>query len=322
MKPKQLLLISKRPEDVIFARELAAFLKMPLIMAETSQEAVKIVTDLESTPLVVADISDQADLEDYEKFQKVPAKNVHFITEPDLVNTIFLRKSHLFSHFVVRAFADIKESATHFGRIVNSICLKQEEPTTVEWLNPPPTPKKITCTSSEEKEQILLRVEEFLHQETAFSERAIPVIVTALDEIIMNAIYDAPVDENGEQKYKKISRTTPIKLDEKDHVEIHVSYNGNYGMFTVIDSCGSLKKERLFAQFTKSQIGYDFQVNPEAAGAGIGLAGTLRSGGSLVFVGTSGVRTCVTVIFKPIRKFAEFRNQFRFVATQLTSKAS
>jgi hypothetical protein len=58
------------------------------------------------------------------------------------------------------------------------------------------------------------------------------------------------------------------------------------------------------------------------AGAGIGLASIFRSGGSICFACEKEVKTEVTVLFKKTDNFREFKDQFKFIATQFYSDSS
>ena len=50
--------------------------------------------------------------------------------------------------------------------------------------------------------------------------------------------------------------------------------------------------------------------------SGIGLATVFRSGGSFFFVSESRNRTEVTVFFRKLDSFRDFKDQFKFISTQ------
>ena len=142
------------------------------------------------------------------------------------------------------------------------------------------------------------------------------VIANAVDELVMNAMFDAPVDELGKQVYVNTPRNTHFELKEKGRVEMYVGYDSEYVAVMATDYFGSLDKNRLFAHMSKRYVEEAYKVRTTVAGAGIGLATVFRSGGSFFFSSESRTRTEVTVFFRRTNNFREFKDQFRFISTQ------
>ena len=149
-----------------------------------------------------------------------------------------------------------------------------------------------------------------------FQSRMAAVIANSVDELLMNAMFDAPVDEVGRTLYDSTARSTVIKLDGKNAVEMHVGYDGEYVAISAVDLFGSLDKVKLLKHISKIYTDEEYRVKTQVAGAGIGLATVFRSGGSFFFVSESRVKTEVTVFFRRTENFREFRDQFRFLSTQ------
>jgi hypothetical protein len=165
-----------------------------------------------------------------------------------------------------------------------------------------------------------VEAEEFLRQKTKIIERSVPMILTALDEIIMNAIYDAPVNPSGEQTLKHVTRDTPVEIPAGQRITVHFGYDGEYAAFSVVDSFGSLNKYDLLKHLMCDRESDSLMIDPAGAGAGIGLATTFLKGGSLHFLCEPGIRTEVTVLFRQTKNFREFREQFRFFSVHYARK--
>jgi hypothetical protein len=141
-------------------------------------------------------------------------------------------------------------------------------------------------------------------------------IVTAVDELLMNAIYDAQPDGHGDQAMRKVARTTPVALDARKAVELRIQREAGQIVITVVDQYGSLSRASVLSHILRLCKGGEYQLDPATAGAGLGLANIFQMGGSLHYVCEPGRRTEATVIFRKTDTYREFRRQFRFVAVQ------
>jgi hypothetical protein len=149
-----------------------------------------------------------------------------------------------------------------------------------------------------------------------FQSRMATTIANSVDEILMNAMFDAPTDDVGRPLYSLTARTTVIKLEGKSAVEMHVGFDGEYVAISAVDLYGSLDKAKLLSHISKIYTEEEYKVRTSVAGAGIGLATVFRTGGSFFFSSESRTKTEVTVFFRRTENFREFRDQFRFLSTQ------
>ncbi|MDD5675534.1 MAG: ATP-binding protein, partial [Chitinivibrionales bacterium] len=63
-----------------------------------------------------------------------------------------------------------------------------------------------------------------------------------LEELITNAVYHAPVDGNGQEKYSKLSAVT---LEEREAVKITLGNDAEKYGVAVLDTSGKLTKEQV-----------------------------------------------------------------------------
>lgn len=75
-----------------------------------------------------------------------------------------------------------------------------------------------------------------------------PYINILLEELITNAIYHAPVDKNGKEKYVKHSH---VSLDESEAVKVCLGRDSEKYGVSVLDTSGKLTKEQALYRFDR-----------------------------------------------------------------------
>ncbi|MEK6580398.1 MAG: hypothetical protein AABZ55_14320 [Bdellovibrionota bacterium] len=224
-------------------------------------------------------------------------------------------QSPLFGHFILRTFKDnAKEAGQHYGKIVKAI-VEDKIFGLENFFKPGTKVQSVKLVVTSQKPDAVEAVKNYL-MAAKFQSRIATVISNAVDELLMNAMFDAPVDNLGKPQFSLTSRATVIKLEGKSGVEMKIAYDGKYIGISVIDQFGSLDKAKLMSHISKIYRDEEYKVKSTAAGAGIGLATVFRSGGSFFFASEAQERTEVTVYFKRSENFREFKDQFRFLSTQ------
>jgi hypothetical protein len=131
------------------------------------------------------------------------------------------------------------------------------------------------------------------------------------EELIINAMYHAPVDENGKPLYREKSRKELAHLEFARKVKVACASNGQHFAVAVRDQYGSLDKDTAVKFLSK---GERETLEPEnrASGAGLGLVTALKSTNKLVFNLAPGVGTEVIALFD-LDLMREGRNGVRSV---------
>jgi hypothetical protein len=116
------------------------------------------------------------------------------------------------------------------------------------------------------------------------------------EELIINALYHAPVDDNGKPLYRDKARKELAQLEFPRKVKVACASNGQHFAIAVRDQYGSLDKETAVNFLSK---GEKETLEPEnrASGAGLGLVTALKSTNKLVFNLAPGVGTEVIALF-------------------------
>lgn len=115
------------------------------------------------------------------------------------------------------------------------------------------------------------------------------------DELMMNALYHAPVDPRGQEKYRGMTQKQLAQLSEVNPIQVQYGCSGRYFGIAVRDGGGSLPRERALEYLVRARTGA--QMEQKASGAGLGLISVLHSVSKLVFNLAPGYSTEVIGLF-------------------------
>jgi hypothetical protein len=91
-----------------------------------------------------------------------------------------------------------------------------------------------------------------------------------LDELLMNALYDAPVDSDGKQLFADVPTKTRISLRMEQKAIVQYACEGDTFALSVRDSFGALKGETVVKYLDKC-LHSEQQIDRKTGGAGLGL---------------------------------------------------
>src|SRR5262245_59330163 len=121
-------------------------------------------------------------------------------------------------------------------------------------------------------------------------------IEQAIDELLMNALYDAPVDQSGKQVFADVPTKTRISLRMEQKAVIQYACDGERFAVSVRDSFGMLSKE-VVLKFIEKCIRSSQQIDRKAGGAGLGLYLVANSSSEFHVHLYPGVATEAIVVF-------------------------
>jgi hypothetical protein len=320
---KNLLLISNDPADQIFSSEISKKANLNLIHVKDPLEGARTIAEKEVAVSFI-DASLPATYEIFEKAlqesvglfsDKLNPNFIHFLSSQDFDKAEYLCKSPLFGHFVFKNYQSAPaEAGQHYGKVVRASLLERAFGLS-QIVDAGIKVQTVKLISSAQKTDAVEAVRTFAVA-AKFQDRMASMIANAVDELLLNAIYDAPVDQLGKPIYNTISRSTVLELTGHAEVQMAVSFDGTYISVTVTDQHGSLNKPKLLTHLSKVYVKEEYKVKSSVAGAGIGLANVFLTGGSFFFTSEAGTKTEVTIFFKKADNYRQFRDQFRFISTQ------
>lgn len=117
------------------------------------------------------------------------------------------------------------------------------------------------------------------------SARVASMAMLVADELISNAVHNAPVDPSGAHYRKDLPRDQELELDEQHQVVLRWGCDARYIAIEVSDRFGSLDRDTILRALAKKD------VRESGGGAGMGVALTYRSCDHLVFNLAPGKRT-------------------------------
>ncbi len=108
-------------------------------------------------------------------------------------------------------------------------------------------------------------------------------ILTVADELLMNAIFNAPTDASGAPKYRERSRSEDLQLEPHERVKFKYCCDGKYLFLSVEDSFGLLERETIMRYIGSGLLKQKGHMEEKAYGAGLGLFMVFSSINQLTF---------------------------------------
>ncbi|MES2963967.1 MAG: cyclic nucleotide-binding domain-containing protein [Bdellovibrionota bacterium] len=121
---------------------------------------------------------------------------------------------------------------------------------------------------------------------------------TVAEELLMNAIYDAPVDASGKHHYAHLPRTEKVALKDSERGQFRFACDGMLAAISVSDPFGAMSMKILFDYLERnmSSDGGNVQMAGKG-GAGRGLHQIVEGSDLVVFNVQAGSRTEVIAFF-------------------------
>lgn len=122
------------------------------------------------------------------------------------------------------------------------------------------------------------------------SARVASMAQLVADELVSNAVHNAPVDSAGDHYRKDLPRDSELVLDDRHAVRLRWGCDARYLAIEVTDQFGSLDRDTILRSLSKSD------VRDSGGGAGMGIALAYRSCDHLVFNLSPGRRTEIVAL--------------------------
>lgn len=319
LRPEKIVLISRNPEDSGFTGLLATNCNRTWIH-KTDFAGDEIFRSLNQGDTVIVDAAIPHCMEDVflESLEMKVRNRIHYICDPEdlsILKTIF--QSKVIHNVIYRKYHSLEEAAKTYARIIN-----------ISYVDMPFGLKQyfgedvhLETTRFNESREKSIFTDTLSQQlsERGYNHYTVPVVTNAVDELLMNAMFDAPVDAEGNQIYATTPRSTNISLTGKQSVELQMAGKDDLLGIAVSDCYGSLDSSLVRKHIARSLSTIDdlstgFQLK---RGAGLGLSLIQRSGGSLYFCCKKGEKTEVTVFFKRTPKHRDLGKQFQFISIRM-----
>lgn len=122
-------------------------------------------------------------------------------------------------------------------------------------------------------------------------------VYLVMEEMLMNAIFDAPTDNHGQAIYNHLSRKTEINLEKSQESIMRYAFDGSVIAISVEDPFGALTKDVIIQYLESCYQGKAGTLNINKGGAGRGLHQIIESSDLTIFNVKRGMRTEVISLF-------------------------
>jgi CheY-like chemotaxis protein len=173
-------------------------------------------------------------------------------------------------------------------------------------------PYSVAIRDSRNKQDYVQEVAHYASQ-LGCNERTIELIETIVDELVTNAIYNAPRTTSGEPKYAKRSRRETVVLEEHEAGELQFATDGDYIAIAQIDPFGSLTQDTVVSYLNRCLVKGPEQFSEATGGAGIGLFRVFQSLSKFVINIEPGKKTeviCLIDLRLSMKRFRQAAKSF------------
>ena len=148
---------------------------------------------------------------------------------------------------------------------------------------------EVTIVRGGQRGELIGRVAEHV-KAIGQSPRVAQAAMLVTDELVSNAVHNAPVDGSGDHYRKDLPRDVELLLDEAHQVRVRWGCDARYLAIEVRDKFGSLDRDTILRSLGRTG------VRETGGGAGMGVALTYRSCDHLVFNLAPGRQTEVVAL--------------------------
>jgi hypothetical protein len=166
------------------------------------------------------------------------------------------------------------------------------------------SPLRIEIRGSHDKHLSVREVGAYA-QRLGCNERTVGLVENIADELITNAIWNAPRDGAGRPKYASLPRRQPLELEPHEHGTLEFACDGNFIGIAQRDPFGSLTQETIVRYLNRCLVAP--APLHSTAGAGIGLYRVFQSLSKFVVNIDPGRRTEVIALLDLRLNMKKFR---------------
>ncbi len=170
-----------------------------------------------------------------------------------------------------------------------------------------------SLTSSAHVPMVVHRAERFL-ESLPVNERIAERIGFVLEELLTNAVFNAPVDEAGNPLFRDWDRTRVARLPSGQSAEFTMVRDGKTIALSVVDPFGSMRAETLKQHLHAGAGPVCQSVRRTGGGAGIGIDQVIRASSRIVFNLEPGRRTEALAFFDLLPTYRDYVHQPKSVS--------
>ncbi len=289
---KKVIFASSDKKQIQLARTAIGGSGMDLAVA-SSLQAFQDQVQVGTCELFLCD-DQQTEILDWYKTQPQPAPCI-LMTTKDIRKEIDLLVSYPFFKYVITRDLENRPQAIRTILTALSKVLSKSPFGLEKYLTWGVEVKSLMVKSSKDRNRVKEDITA-LFKNMGIRDTLLDRVNVVLEEMLMNAIYDAPVDVRGASLYNHLSRKNEIVLDVMQQPTVQFASDGTTLAVSVTDPFGALRPETLVKYLNKCYAGVDSH-DASKGGAGKGLFQIVETSDFTVFNIKIGVKTEVISIF-------------------------
>ena len=137
--------------------------------------------------------------------------------------------------------------------------------------------RTITLTRAEDRRAVVGEIAESIRA-AGQRPRLVQLAMLIADELLSNAVHNAPINDAGQRPRRNTARTSEFSLRGDDQVTVRWACDARYLAIEVTDHHGSLSREQILHALSRDHVRPGTDV-----GAGLGLAMVYRACDHLIF---------------------------------------
>jgi CheY-like chemotaxis protein len=150
------------------------------------------------------------------------------------------------------------------------------------------------------------------------SPRIVEMVETIADELVTNAIYNAPRTADGQPRYAALSRREAVVLEAHEVGVLQFACDGDYIAIAQVDPFGSLTQDTVVSYLNRCMVKGPQQIASSSGGAGLGLFRVFQSLSKFIINIEPGCKTeviCLIDLRLSMKRFREASKSFHiFIA--------
>lgn len=314
-----LLLVSLREQDIKFAEKLSELTEFPLQVVSTATEVANRLIDHPQTITLWDADHDHAGDKAHPQSVMLVGRTLEDVTLPQRVFAItdtplnanpILLDSTAFGHHMFRRYDD--PAPALFAKLTQAAITPR--PFGISTYMPEGTQtQKITLKKSSQRKAAVEAMQNVLDKSDV-TGRLSALVAQAIDQLVMNAIFDAPQNPPGNYIRKFLPRVSDFELNAKEQVTLEFARTEDLIGISISDQWGTLRKEVVMNFLRKDYQKESVKFKSSDPGSGLGLHGIIQTGLSLLFVSSPKSRTEVMLFFPRTNSYKTFRSGFRFLS--------
>ncbi len=144
--------------------------------------------------------------------------------------------------------------------------------------------------STEQKENVLESIHNFIGRNKSMNRLSDNILII-IDELFSNALFSAPVDDDGYRIFKNIDRNETVRYPGNKNAKIFAVHTMNDLFIGAVDPWGSVNRDDICKSIYNAYA--EHKVSDSGKGAGLGLRMMLDRSRSLYFLSEKGKRTLI-----------------------------